>query len=285
MRSAFRKYTLARFGAVLLIASLASLALAQQSGGSFGGGFGSPPPPAQGNPGGGGDIFTVLPYLFYGGGGSAGLLIVALVVLVPLVTRWLRQNSANRGGALGALSGSSAALKVQLMLLEGEEVKSALRRVALEGDTNSASGLASMVQESVLTVLRHPERWVYGTVEVAGGSDAQSGQRVASWATAARAAYGVETTRNQGKAAQQAFQGAASGTYCVVTFAVAARDMLLPHVTPPVETAEVRSALEAVAGVTAGGLVAAQVVWTPDAPGEFMTEDVALRLYPTLYRL
>lgn len=75
------------------------------------------------------------------------------------------------------------------------------------------------------------------------------------------------------------------GTYCVVTVVVAAREFLLPPVTPPVESDEVRTALTAASGVTPESLIAAEVVWSPDTEGEFLTEDQALRLYPSLYHL
>ena len=274
---------------MLLLSALLSLltvGLAQQSGGSFGGGgFGNQNPPApSGGGGGGNDIFSLLPYFFWSGGGTTGAVIVLALVLAPIIWRWWQRN-ANRQGLMGAASQPSAALKVQLMLLEAETVKADLRQLAERGETTSPQGLTQMMREAVLSVMRHPERWVYGTVELAGGSDAQSSQRVAAWATSARAAYTVETTSNQGRLQQTEYQAKPGGTYCVVTFVVAARDFLLPHVTPPVETAVVRSALEAVAGITPDNLIDAQVVWTPDAPGEFLSEDQALRLYPTLYRL
>ena len=182
-------------------------------------------------------------------------------------------------------AGGAGALKVQLMLLEGEEVKAELRRIAEAGDTSTPQGLSNMLREAVLSALRHPERWVYANVEQARGSDAASAQRVSSWATAARAAYKVETTSNHGKLQHADYVAPKGGIYCVLTLSAAARDFLLPVITPPVELEEVRAALNALAGVNGDALISAEVIWTPDATGEFLSEDQALRLYPTLYHL
>ena len=266
-----------------------------QSGGSFGGGGfqnnggnsgsgdgssgGSNPVP---NPGYG---YGYGPAMFSGGNSSTTILVLvvgALIIgyfVISMRPRFAK-NTLLETGAVGA-----GALKVQLMLLEGEEVKAELRRIAEAGDTSTPQGLSNMLREAVLSALRHPERWVYANVEQARGSDSASAQRVSSWATAARAAYKVETTSNHGKLQYADYTAPKGGIYCVLTLTAAARDFLLPVITPPVELEEVRAALNALAGVNGDALISAEVVWTPDATGEFLSEDQALRLYPTLYHL
>ena len=225
------------------------------------------------------------PAMFSGGNSSTTILVLvvgALIIgyfVISMRPRFAR-NTLLETGAAGA-----GALKVQLMLLEGEEVKAELRRIAEAGDTSTPQGLSNMLREAVLSALRHPERWVYANVEQARGSDSASAQRVSSWATAARAAYKVETTSNHGKLQHTDYAAPKGGIYCVLTLTAAARDFLLPAITPPVELEEVRAALNALAGVNGDALISAEVVWTPDATGEFLSEDQALRLYPTLYHL
>lgn len=260
------------------------LALAQ-SGGSFGnGGFGDQNPPSLPvDPGGGGNPLDWLPYAYYFGG-SNGTVLILVVVGALVGLNYLRRSRAR--GLVGNMDASGAdALRVQLMLLQGEEVKHELHEIASRGDPGTPRGLSSMVRESVLCLMRHPERWVYATVEEARASESASSQRVSSWATAARAAYRTETLRNEGQPRALEYQATKGGTYCVVTIAVAAREFLLPSVTLPVESDEVRAALTAASGVTPENLIAAEVVWSPDAEGEFLTEDQALRLYPSLYHL
>ncbi len=264
-----------------IVAALASNVLAQ-SGGSFGGGgFGNQnPPPA--NPGDGGNPLGWLPYAF-SFGGSNGIVLIVVVLGAFALVRYLRRGKARGPG--GADASGSGALRVQLMLLQGDEVKRELHQIASTGDPTTPRGLSNMVRESILSLMRRPERWVYATVEDASGSESASSQRVESWATTARAAYRAETIRNDAQARTVEYQPTAGGTYCVVTVVVAARDFLMPSVTLPVESNEVRAALTAASGVSPESLIAAEVVWSPDADGEFLTEDQALRLYPSLYHL
>jgi uncharacterized membrane protein len=270
-----------------------------QSGGSFGGGGFPNDGGSGGNSGGGNGGGTSLPSIpfpnsgyGYGPGlfsGTSSSTTVIVLVLGALIVGYFVISMRPRFGA-NALAGDGAAgatgaLKVQLMLLEGEEVKAELRRITETGDTSTPQGLSNMLREAVLSALRHPERWVYANVEQARGSDSASSQRVSSWATAARAAYQVETTSNHGTLRHTPYAATTGGIYCVLTLSAAAREFLLPTITPPVELEEVRAALNALAGVNGDTLISAEVVWTPDATGEFLTEDQALRLYPTLYHL
>ena len=278
---------------IVFVFLLLPLIAQAQSGGSFGGGGfqnnggnsgsgdggGSNPIP---NPGYG---YGYGPAIFSGGNSSTTILVLvvgALIIgyFVIVMRPRFAKNTLLETGAAGA-----GALKVQLMLLEGEEVKAELRRIAEAGDTSTPQGLSNMLREAVLSALRHPERWVYANVEQARGSDSASAQRVSSWATAARAAYKVETTSNHGKLQHTDYSAPKGGIYCVLTLTAAARDFLLPVIAPPVELEEVRAALNALAGVNGDALISAEVVWTPDATGEFLSEDQALRLYPTLYHL
>jgi uncharacterized membrane protein len=252
----------------------------QNGSGQNGGGSSTPAPSQTPNPG-----YGYGPAIFSGGNSSTTILVLvvgAVIVGYFLISMRpnLRKNTLLETGAGGA-----GALKVQLMLLEGKEVKAELRRIAEAGDTSTPQGLSNMLREAVLSALRHPERWVYANVEQARGNDSVSAQRVSSWATAARAAYKVETTSNHGEVQHTDYAAPTGGIYCVLTLSAAARDFLLPVITPPVELEEVRAALNALAGVNGDALISAEVVWTPDATGEFLSEDQALRLYPTLYHL
>lgn len=263
-----------------------------RGGGSFGGGRSIPrnydPVPYGRGYGGGFGFFPFVPFVGGGGGGGFGLLLMLGAGLIVLSFMRRSLNTSAVGGMVGATgeAQTSGALRVQVMLVDAEDVKDAIRRVATTGDPSTPAGLTAMLNSAAVTLLRRPERWVYGTVEQARGSDAASAQRVASWAAQARAAYQNETTLNRGRLTDdKAYEARRGGTYLVVTMAVAARDLLLPTVEGAVETNEVRDAVTAVAGVTPDSLIGGEVVWSPDADDEFLTEDQALRLYPNLYRL
>ncbi len=60
---------------------------------------------------------------------------------------------------------SVARLQVGL-LAEARELQTDLNRIARTADTSSTSGLAHVLQETSLALLRHPEYWVYGNSTV-----------------------------------------------------------------------------------------------------------------------
>lgn len=297
---------------VLLLALLLGVALAQSGGGfggsgsgggggggfgggggSFGGGYGGG---YSGGYGGGGFGFGVP--VFYGGGGGGGGLIgtVLVIVILFVVFGAMRRalSSGSRGALGGGLGGGGAAhaVKVQLILTEGDEVKTALQQVARSGDPDSNEGLARMLAEAALVVLRHPERWTYGAVEHQQLDATSAASRVGAWATQARAAFTEQTTSNyQDKSLTTGYQHRADyqakrgGLYLAVTIAVAASRLSSVPQPGAANAAAARDALLGITGISPGDLLRAEVVWSPDAPGEFLSEDEAIAKYPTLSRL
>lgn len=239
---------------------------------------------------------------YYGGGMGfgSGMGIVPLIifgVVVFMVVGGMRRSLGGgaRGlGSLGSVSGTAQALSVQLLLAEGDEVKSEMQRIAREGDPDTNAGLARMVQEAALVALRHPERWVYGNVERAQGAANAAANQVGAWATEARAAFQEQTTSNyQNQDPNSGFQRRtdysynkeAGDLYLAVTIAVAAHT--LGNLPPAGATtaAEARAALLAISGITEGDLIRAEVIWSPDTEGEFLSEDEAIVKYPKLSKL
>lgn len=234
---------------------------------------------------------------YVGGGGGFGIVGLLLFGLVMMsVLGFMRRSMAGgaRGLAGAGLGGSAQAVSVQLLLAEGDEVKRDLQRVARSGDPDTNEGLARMLQEAALVLLRHPERWVYGEVQRAQGPASAAESQVGAWATEARAAFTVQTTSNYQnrdphtgfeQRSDYTFQRDGTDLYLAVTIAVAAHT-LAPLPPAGVTTAgEVRAALAAISAVTPGDLIRAEVVWSPDAEGEFLSEDEAIRKYPGLTKL
>ncbi|ASN80241.1 DUF1517 domain-containing protein [Deinococcus ficus] len=262
-------------------------------GGSYGGGYSGPIIINGGGYGGGyygpgvsmGGGFGLLPLLIFGG---------VIFMVVGGMRRSLAGSSARGLGGLNSLSGTAQAVKVQLLLAEGDEVKRSLQRVAQTGDPDTNAGLARMLQEAALVALRHPERWVYGDVERAQGAPNAADSQVGAWATQARAAFTDQTTSNyQNRDPQSGFSQRGDYTfkkdgtdlYLAVTIAVAAHTL---GNLPPAGTttaAEARAVLAAISSVSADDLIRAEVVWSPDVEGEFLSEDEAILKYPQLTRL
>lgn len=267
------------------------------SGGGYSGGGGFGPVIINGGGGYGGG--------YYGGGGLSGFGIVPLIIfglVIFGVVGAMRRSLGGGGGrglarglgGLSSLSGTAQAVSVQLLLAEGDEVKSALQRVARSGDPDTNEGLARMLQEAALVALRHPERWVYGNVERAQGAPNAADSQVGAWATEARAAFTDQTTSNyQNRDPNSGFeqQGGysykkdAGDQYLAVTIAVAAHALGTLPPAGVTTAAEARSALSAISAVAPGDLIRAEVIWSPDVEGEFLSEDEAIQKYPKLTKL
>lgn len=263
-----------------------------RGGGYSGGGYSGPVIINNGGYGGG----------YYGGGGySSGggfalLPILLIVVAGVVIFMVMRRSAARAGGGSGLLSsftGDAQAVMVQVIMLEGDEVKAALQQVAQSGDPDTDAGLARMLQEAALVVLRHPERWVYGDVQRAQGDASRADAQLGSWATQARAAFTEQTTSNyQNRDPNSGFehhQGRekteAGGLYLAVTLGAATHALAALPPAGSTDAKEVQAALQAVAGVTAGDLIRAEVIWSPDAEGEFLSEDEAIMKYPQARKL
>lgn len=256
--------------------------------GGYGGGYGGGYSSGYGGGYSGGGGLSLFPLLFIG----------AIVLVVFLAMRRSANNSGRNalstGGLLGNLSGSAQAVMVQVIMTEGDEVKRALQAVAQSGDPDTDAGLAQMLQEAALVVLRHPERWTYGNVQRAQGSASSSDAQLGAWATEARAAFTDQTTGNyQNRDAKTGythnnnyeFKKEIGDLYLAVTLGVAAQSLAALPPAGTTNAAEVRAALQAISAVNPGDLIRAEVVWSPDAEGEFLSEDEAIMKYPEAQKL
>lgn len=247
--------------------------------GGYGGGYG----------GGGGFFFFPSPWLFFGGGGSFFTLLIMLAVASFLFQSFRR---ATGGDETGMASPVVSVAKLQVGLLaEARDLQADLDRIALRANTNTSAGLAQVLQETTLALLRHPEYWVYG-----GSESKQSRMQAAEaefnrLALAERSKVSAETLSNVGGqvkqkdassivAAPEAGLAAAPGEYIVVTLVVGAQGKLdLPVIN---SADDVRKALSSMGAISSDRLLALEVLWTPQAEGDVLTSDDMLTDYPTL---
>ena len=229
-----------------------------------------------------------------GGGGGFGLGGIIIVILVVVAVVYFMRRGAGKGLLSGGGGTTAQAVMVQVLMTGGDEMKAALQKVAENGDPDTNEGLSAMMNEAALVMLRHPDRWTYGDVERAQGASGAADSQVGSWATEARAAFDEQTTSNyQNKDPKTGyqhkkdytFQKDAGDLYLAVTLAVAAA--ALPSMPPAgtTDAKEVKAALQAISGLNPGDLIRAEVVWSPDAEGEFLSEDEAIQKYPKLTKL
>lgn len=249
-----------------------------------GGGYGAP--------------FIVPSPLFFVGGGFGGLF--TLLVFVAVAGVLIR---AVRGGGTDELGSSSSTPSVSVariqvgLLADARYLQADLNRLATTADTGSTEGLTQVLQEATLSLLRHPEYWIY-----AGGGSQQTSLMAAEaqfnrLSLAERSKFSGETLSNVNKQlrqaqAQPALPDAAGdltqwsqapGEYLVATVLVATQGKLdIPAINGP---DDLRRALSQLGSVSSDRLLAVEVLWTPQAEGETLTADELISEYPDLKRV
>ena len=185
---------------------------------------------------------------------------------------------------------------VQLLLARSPEVQRRIGEIARSGDADTAGRLPEMFRQAVRATLDAEPDWVYGHAVVERGRSGAMTRRLAALAVLARAAFTVETTHNQqdgredGPQLQADTSRRARGTradgaplYLAVSLG-AVTTRTLRALPPGPQTAQgLRAVLEELA--RKGNIEEVQVIWSPDTPGEFLTEDQAIGKYPDLGRL
>jgi uncharacterized membrane protein len=259
--------------------------------GGYGGGYGGGYYPGPSFP-----FFA--PYVFVGGGGSLLTLLVFFAVAGVLVQGFRRARSGNELGYDPIDNPTISVAKLQVGLLaDARELQSDLNKLALAADTSSTTGLAEVLQETTLALLRNPEYWVYG------GAGVQQARLQAAEAEfnrldlAERSKFTGETLSNVNNQLRQApvtgtlppsvkstaianREAAAPGEYIVVTLLVGAQGNLqLPAIN---NSDDMRQALQKLGGVASDRLLALEVLWTPQAEDDVLTSEDMLTGYPSL---
>jgi uncharacterized membrane protein len=315
-RSAMRFLSILALVAMLIVPALALAG--PRSGGSFGGrlGFRSSPsysvPRSYSSPGygyGGGSHFIFLPgwgwggYGFGGGFGSIGTLLVLGVVgySVFAIARAVRRSrqggdsawSSGEGGVddgVEVAPGRAYVYKVQVGLgRSARGVQQRLEQFASNGDTESEAGLAALLQQSALELLRQKDSIRYASAEANGPLSLTNAEtKMNGLALAERSRFSVERVRSAGGRVNRASDAAVESRevleLVLVTMIVATRTPLASF--KPVRTHdEVEALLSELGGVSPGGLLGLEVVWTPADPDDSMTETDVMTTYPELRSL
>jgi uncharacterized membrane protein len=320
-----------RWLAVFLVAMstfASAVALAgPRSGGSFGsrggfrsgGGYSSPSPgysgggyrsPYSGGYGyGGGSHFLFFPGfggygLGYGGFGLFGVL--AAVAVVGLVVRAVRAGrSANRGSHYGggygddeavAMPGRAYLYRLQLALgRSARGIQDRLAEFAGQGDTESEAGLAALLQQTALELLREKDSIRYLGTEARGPMSFTNAETAMNGlALAERGRFQVERVRAAGgrvsRSAAAAEEGKEALELVVVTLIVASRTPLdkfgsSGSAESAASPADLAALLTELGGVSPDAILGIEVVWTPADPNDSMTETDVMTTYPDLRSL
>lgn len=304
--------SLVAIGLVLVLAlGHADSALAARSGGRIGGGsFRSPSrtyaPPTRTAPGGygggyGGGYYPgggfgfpfILPFIGGGGGGLFSVLI--FLSIAGFLVQSFRRN-ADGGDESGYTNPAVSIAKVQVGLLaEARNLQADLDLIAEKANTNTNEGLAQVLQETTLAMLRHPEYWVYGADEFQQARLEAAEAQFNRLALSERSKFAAETLSNVNNQLKQGSTGSAlalaekggalaesqdPGEYIVVTLIAATQGKLE---LPPINSSEdLRKALSLLGGISSDRLLALEILWTPQAEGDVLTRDDVIAEYPNL---
>ncbi len=297
------------FLVALIFFSHAGEALARRGGGRIGGGsFRTPTrsvpssPSRSGGgyyPGGGfypgGSSFFFLPFLFGGGGGLFSMLI--LLAIAGAVMQAFRGKSDSEAGIVTESSTVTIA-KIQVGLLSSaRELQNDLSRLALEANTGTSEGLSAILRETTLSLMRHPEYWVY----VSSGREATkfslAEQKFNSLAMSERSKLNEEVISNVNSRLRQAATASkslsASGAleleapseFVVVTLIAAIAGESLANLPKVRSSSELKQALATVGSVPADRLLALEVLWEPQSEEFTLTSEEVLTVYPELVRI
>lgn len=255
-------------------------------------------PPGGGGyyPGGGGfGMPFLIPSIGIGLGGSGLLSLLVFMAVAGFLVNTFRsmQSEGGAGGGYEANPTVSVA-KLQVGLLsDARSLQTDLNRIAEIADTGTKAGLTQVLQETTLSLLRHPEYWIYAADQSQVTSlNAAEGQ-FNQLAIAERSKFSGETLSNVNNLLKHNESGQAlpssgelatldkePGAYIVVTLLVATQGKLqLPAIN---SSQDLRQAISQIGSVSGENLLALEVLWTPQADGDTLSADDVLSYYPEL---
>ncbi|MGG6237897.1 DUF1517 domain-containing protein [Nodosilinea sp. AN01ver1] len=299
----FLKPLMAVVLAIVLVFGTADGAWAAAGGRIGGGSFRAPAPrmsptprtyaPGGGGyyPGGGFGFPFLFPFIGIGGGFGGLFTLLIFIAIANVVVRGLR--GAVSGDDYTAAAGSSnppvAVAKLQVGLLaEARGLQDDLNRLATTADTGTSQGLAKLLQETTLALLRHPDYWAYAASEDKQTRLLSAEQEFNRYTLSARSRFSAETLSNVNNQLTQAETQAklpgdadqAPGEYILATVVVATQGKLdLPNI---YSSADLRQALSQIGAVSGENLLAVEVLWTPQQSGETLSGDELIAQYPEL---
>lgn len=237
-----------------------------------------------------------IPFIFWGGGGGGGLFTILLLVIVAGAIMQAFRGRGDGEGITGMASKVTVA-KIQVGLLSSaRSLQQELTRLALESDTSSVEGLATVTRETAISLMRHPEYWVYVSSANENTKFALAEQKFNSLVMSERSKLNAEVLSNvsgrvlQGKTAASlpsagSLDLEAPSEYIVVTLLLAVAGDSLSKLPPLRSTADLQSALSAIGSVPADNLLAVEVLWEPQSEDYTLTTDEVLTIYPDLVRI
>jgi len=178
-----------------------------------------------------------------------------------------------------------SALQVAILINDDHDLQTELSNISLTADTSQSQGLAELLQNTSLTTLRFVDQWCYGS----GTSTTLKNREQATscfntHCLEERSTFSDEALVNvDGTIVQKhsAVESSDNEKYVVVTFIVATEaDRPLFHTIKSREA--LQTALTRLAALPTNYLLRVEVLWSPQAAPEGLTQDELLVNYPDL---
>ena len=251
---------------------------------------------------GGGSHFFFFPGFGYGlGGGMMGPLLGVLVVGLAVVSI-ARAVRASRGmgapnagygdddGQVVAMPGRAYLYRLQLALgRSARGIQDRLADFAAHGDTSTEAGLAALLQQTALELLREKDAVRYvggdarGPMSLTNAETAMNGIALGE-----RSRFQVERVRGtDGRLVRSdapAEEGKEALELVIVTLLAATRTPL-SNFDRPSSPDQLAAVLSELGGVSPDAILGLEVIWTPADPNDSMTETDVMTTYPDLRSL
>ncbi len=227
--------------------------------------------------------------------GDGMILLVVLacgVFVLPVLFNYMRQ----AGGR--SYSSSSSELdndrvtvtRVRVGLLsQARYIQDELTQLSLQAKLDTQTGLAALLQETVLALLRAPENWSHAQVSSQTvNSRQQASQVFEQLSIQSRSKLSAETLVNTGgQVRRQTIQinkEAEPASYIVVTMLVGTADDQ-PLAQAVHSTEELAAVLKRLGSVSPNYLLVYEVIWTPQDASDSLSHDQMLMHYPDLIQI
>eukprot|EP00882_Tetradesmus_deserticola_P001291 GHRQ01001395.1.p1 GENE.GHRQ01001395.1~~GHRQ01001395.1.p1 ORF type:complete len:412 (+),score=136.93 GHRQ01001395.1:119-1354(+) len=189
--------------------------------------------------------------------------------------------------------GKPTLTRVQVGLLSlARELKHDLDRMAARADTSSSRGLHNLLQEVVLALLRNPSYCVYGAASQRTCDSTSSLETAFNKASMKeRSKFEQETLVNVSGAAPSRSNFKRAGNISskpdelVVVTLLVATDGAVDAPAKIDSLASLQKVLQALGGLQQEQVLGVELMWTPQAEGDYFTRDELITDYPSLRQL
>lgn len=239
--------------------------------------------------------------VYVGGGGYyySPMPVITLIIILgifAITIMWAIRTSTNSTNSTNNVIGNSevdnnivTVSKIQVGLLaQARAIQTQLSEYSLNTDTQTPEGLAQLLQEAALALLRTPENWMHVSASSKTVRSREAAQIIFNQLSIEeRSKFSAETLTNVNgirRIQDNSQQDNDPGSYIVVTLLIGTENDR-PLFGNVYSTQELKQALERIAATPPEYLTAFELLWTPQSEIESLTSDELLTEYTNLMQI